>query len=71
MAIGVNRLAGELVPLFFGLGLLASNLGALRLQLSKHRVIVRRCKEIGVLLGLAHLGCSQPLKLFQQYLIWL
>lgn len=47
MAIGVNRLAGELVPFFFGLGLLASNLGAFRLQLSKHRVIVKRCKEIG------------------------
>ena len=46
MVIGVNRLAGELVPLFFGLGLLASNLGAFRLQLSKHRIIVRRCKEI-------------------------
>ena len=45
MAIGVNRLAGELVPLFFGLGLLASNLGAFRLQLSKHRIIARRCKE--------------------------
>ena len=65
-----NRLAGELVQLFLGLGLLASNLDAFRLRRCKHRVIVRRCKKVR---GIARLcpvwDACQLLNSFQQYLI--